>query len=71
MSERATKDRPVADEPTAVGGTGTRPDPDDLLFPALGSCTSMTVGLYARRKQWAREAVRVRLRHSKVHAADW
>jgi putative redox protein len=30
----------------------------------------MTLGLYARRKQWPLEAVRVRLRHSRVHAAD-
>ena len=30
----------------------------------------MTVGLYARRKQWPLERVRVRLRHSKIHAAD-
>jgi putative redox protein len=62
--------RLVADEPTAVGGTGTGPGPYDLLLAALGSCTSMTVGLYARGKQWPLEAVRVRLRHSKIHAAD-
>ena len=30
----------------------------------------MTVALYARRKQWPLEAVEVRLRHSKIHAAD-
>ena len=28
------------------------------------------MGLYARRKQWPLEAVRVRLRHGKIHAAD-
>jgi putative redox protein len=30
----------------------------------------MTIGMYARRKQWPLESVTVRLRHSKVHAAD-
>lgn len=30
----------------------------------------MTVALYARRKRWALETVTVRLRHSRVHAAD-
>lgn len=30
----------------------------------------MTLALYARKKQWPLEAVEVRLRHSKIHAAD-
>ena len=30
----------------------------------------MTVAMYARRKQWPLEDVTVRLRHSRVHAAD-
>lgn len=62
--------RLTADESTAVGGTETGPDPYDLLLAALGACTSMTLGLYARRKGWPLEATTVRLRHAKVHAAD-
>src|SRR5919109_182447 len=62
--------RLVADEPLALGGTDRGPTPYGLLLAALGACTSMTVGLHARRKQWPLERVRVRLRQSKVHAAD-
>jgi putative redox protein len=66
----AGKHRLTADEPVEDGGTDTGPGPYDLLLGALGACTSMTVSLYARRKQWPLEAVRVRLRHSRIHAAD-
>jgi uncharacterized OsmC-like protein len=62
--------RLAADEPTTAGGTATGPNPYDLLLAALGACTSMTVAMYARRKQWPLDAVTVRLRHSRIHAAD-
>ena len=59
-----------SDEPVAAGGTATGPTPYDLLLAALGSCTSMTVGMYARRKGWPLKSVTVRLRHSREYGKD-
>jgi putative redox protein len=60
----------ITDEPISVGGEGAGPDPYTLLLAALGSCISMTVTLYARRKGWPLERVTVRLRQGHVHAKD-
>ena len=60
----------ITDEPIAAGGEDAGPDPYTLLLAALGSCISMTVTLYARRKQWPLEGVTVRLRQNRIHAKD-
>jgi len=60
----------VADEPVNVGGGDTGPDPYDYLLASLGVCTSMTVGLYARRNHLPLENVTVSLWHSRIHASD-
>jgi putative redox protein len=62
--------RIAGDMPVAAGGTDTGPEPYDLLLAALGSCISITVVMYARRKQWPLDAVTVWLRHSRIYAAD-
>jgi uncharacterized OsmC-like protein len=59
-----------ADEPLSVGGGDTGPNPYEYLLAALGVCVSMTVGLYARRKQWPLDNIIVSLRHSRIHAKD-
>src|SRR5438105_7273833 len=59
-----------ADEPASAGGNDAGPSPYDYLLIALGVCTSMTVGLYARRKQMPLETITVSLWHSRIHAKD-
>ncbi|MDT7541926.1 MAG: hypothetical protein QOE33_1830 [Acidobacteriota bacterium] len=60
----------TTDEPLRLGGDGAGADPYTLILAALGSCISMTLTLYARRKQWPLKRVTVRLRQRRIHAKD-
>ena len=67
---RAGRHALLADEPESVGGTDLGPTPYDLLIASLGTCTSMTLRMYADRKKWPLHEVRVHLEHQKVHESD-
>ena len=58
-----------ADEPVELGGMDTGPDPYELLLSALGTCTAMTLRMYATRKKMKLDRVEVRLRHGQRAAA--
>jgi putative redox protein len=60
----------LADEPVKAGGLDSGPGPYDLLLAALGACTSMTLRLYADRKQLPLTRTQVRLRHGRIYATD-
>ena len=67
----AGKHELIADEPEHVeGGKDLGPDPYDYLLMGLGSCTLMTVKMYADRKDWPVEDIYLEMRHNKRHDED-
>jgi len=59
-----------ADEPRAYGGTKRGMSPYGFIAAGLGACTSMTIRMFARRKGWPLDRVRVDVSHNKMHAQD-
>lgn len=67
---RAGKHYFTADEPESFGGEDLGPSPYDYISAALAACTSMTIQMYVRRKNWPLENVETHVNHSKSHARD-
>ena len=63
---RAASSTFIVDEPIGVGGLGSGPDPYDLLSAALGSCSVMTMRLYASRRKWPLDRIRVKVTHRRA-----
>jgi len=67
---RAGKHSLTADEPRSVGGNDFGPTPYGLLASALAACKAMTLQMYARRKKWPLEEVKVHVSFNRRHDKD-
>lgn len=60
----------ISDEPVKLNGDGLGPNPYDLLLAALGSCTSMTLKIYARHKGIQLDSVEISLSYKRIYNKD-
>lgn len=63
---RAGQHELIADEPVEAGGNDAGLTPYDFLMAALGACTSMTLRMYAERKELPLTGIKVTLSHEKI-----
>lgn len=58
---RSATNEIIADEPIELGGKDLGFEPGQLLTASLGSCTSITLRMYADRKEWDVEEISVKV----------
>jgi putative redox protein len=61
--------RILTDVARELGGEDSGPEPHDILAAALAACTTLTVSLYAKRKGWPLEEIKVSIKHGQEGAA--
>lgn len=62
--------RLIGDEPVSAGGTDSGPTPYDFLSAALGTCTSMTMHVVAKRENIPLEGVEIKVENDRMYAKD-
>lgn len=60
----------AGDEPVAIGGTDSGPNPYELLLGSLAACTCVTLALYCRHKGLQLRSITASYDFSNVHADD-
>lgn len=60
----------IADEPGSIGGDDFGPSPYQYLTASIAACTTMTLKMYAKRKNWDLREVYVYISHAKRHSDD-
>ena len=55
----------LADEPRSLGGEDTGPGPFKMVMAGLGACTTITLRMYAERKNWPLEQASVEVTQDK------
>ncbi len=67
---RASGHTVVSDEPVEIGGKDEGMNPNELLLASLGTCTAMTLRMYADRKEWPVDSICVDLTMDIVKGSD-
>ena len=57
----------LADEAEDKGGTNLGPAPGEFLMMSLASCTAITLRMYADRKKWPVEKIRIEVSSEKLN----
>jgi putative redox protein len=70
VTHRAGAHTWLADEPLAEGGGDLGPAPFELLLSSLGTCTAITLKMYAQRKGWPLTDVQVKLNFEKTETGS-
>jgi putative redox protein len=65
---RAGKHTIISDEPFELGGEDKGVNPNELFLASLGSCTAITLRMYADRKEWPVDRIQVDLKMDIVKA---
>lgn len=59
-----------ADEPENNGGMDSGPSPTEQFLASVGTCATITVRMYAQRKEWPVEKIKIELSKEEVKSEE-